>query len=116
MQFVDGGRTVCHGKTSRQIGDVESKYFCEGSFRFQYSFNGFHRIKNVEGALAVITKHLNKRNAAILIGVGLHDELSFERITKHYMGPILNLVQNKARSGWPKIVWVTTHAHEVLSQ
>ena len=31
LQFVDGERTVCHGKTSRQISDVESKYFCEGN-------------------------------------------------------------------------------------
>ena len=114
MQFVDAGKTVCHGKISRQISEVESKSFCEGNVKFQYSFNESYCIDYAKGALAVVTKHLNRRNAVILIGVGLHDGLSFERITKHYMEPILNLVQNKARSGWPKIIWVTTHAHGSL--
>ena len=114
MQFVDAGRTVCHGKTSRRISDVETNYFCEGNFRFQNSYDGSYSIDYSNRALAVVTKHLNKRNAVILIGVGLHDGLSFERIKNHYMEPILNLVQNKARSGWPKIVWITTHAQGSL--
>ena len=111
MQFVDGGKTVCHGKIAKQIKDVKKSSFCGGNFRFYYSFNESFSIGEAKSALAAVESVLNKQNSIVLIGVGLHDNLNFQRLKIHYIEPILMLVENNARSGWPKIVWVTVHAH-----
>ena len=77
--------------------------------RFQCYYNASYSINYAKWVRAIVNEHLNKTNSVILIGIGLHDWLDFDNISKDYMDPILDLVDNKS---WPKILWITTRARE----
>lgn len=110
MQFVDGGKATCHGKTAKNIYDLPDGKFCQGKHSFLYSFQEFYSLAHTKLALNQVQANLHKKNSVVAIGVGLHMDLNADKVLKDYLKPILQL-KEQAESQWPLIVWLTTHAH-----
>ena len=113
MQFVDGGKATCHGKTAQKIYQLPKGKFCHGEHSFQYSFHEFYSLAHANLALNQVRTNLHKNNSIVAIGVGLHIGLDANKVFIDYLKPILQL-KEQARSYWPMIVWLTTHAHGSL--
>ena len=113
MQFVDGGKAICHGKTARKISQLPKGKFCRGEHSFLYSFHEFYSVAHINLVLHEVRKNLHKKNSVMAIGVGLHMGLDPHKVLNEYLKPILQLKQ-QAQSYWPVIVWLTTHAHGSL--
>ena len=60
-------------------------------------------------ALDKVREHFPKKNSVVAIGVGLHIGLNAEKVFNGYLKPIMQL-KERAKSNWPLIVWLTTHA------
>ena len=113
MQFVDGGKTTCHGKTAGNIDQLSKGKFCQGKHNFQYSFHAFYSLAQAKFALDEVREHLHKNNSVVAIGVGLHIGLNAKEVLNGYLKPILRL-KEQANSTWPLIVWLTVHAQGSL--
>ena len=113
MQFVDGGKAVCHGKTAQSILQLSTGKFCQGQHKFLYCFHEFYNLAKADLALNEVRANLHKNNSVVAIGVGYHMGLNAAKVLNGYLKPILQL-KEKERSHWPLIVWLTTHAHGSL--
>ena len=109
MQFVDGGKTTCHGKTAKTIDQLPKGKFCQGKHNFLYSFQEFYNLARAKLALDKVRENFHKKNSVVAIGVGLHMGLNAEKVLNGYLKPILQL-KERAKSNWPLILWLTTHA------
>jgi len=53
---------------------------------------------------------LNRKNAWIIGGVGLHYQLNFDILRREYLEKIVAILQ-KSNNGWPKVLWIENHAY-----
>ena len=113
MQFVDGGKATCHGKTVKNIDQLPKGKFCQGKHNFLYSFHEFYSLAHAKLAMNEVRANLHKKHSVVAIGVGLHMDLNAGKVLNGYLKPILQL-REQAKSNWPLIVWLTTHAHGSL--
>ncbi|KAJ7386330.1 hypothetical protein OS493_010744 [Desmophyllum pertusum] len=63
--------------------------------------------------LATVRKYLNKERTIIAIGVGLHIDLSAEKVQREIIEPVLEM-KNSSGTIWPYILWISIHAHGSL--
>ena len=109
MQFVDGGKCICHNKTAQKISQLPEGKFCGGKYDFEYSFHEFYSSYHAMFTLNKIRENLNRKNSVVAIGVGLHMALSVNTVINDYVQPIITL-KEQFKSQWPLLVWLTTHA------
>ena len=115
MQFVDSGKSNCHGKTTQKISDLAKEKFCRGSYDFDYYFNEAYSLQYSKRALAEVKQRLKIKNSVIVMGVGLHMDFNAEVIMAKYVEPMLHLREKEGgNTTWPQLIWVTVHAHGSL--
>ena len=109
MQFVDGGKSICHTKVTSNISKLPERKFCGGKYDFEYSFYAFYNFNFAKSALSKFGENLKRKNSVVAIGVGLHMGLNAKNVIKNYVQPIITL-KEQFKSQWPLLVWLTTQA------
>ena len=59
---------------------------------------------------AKIKSVLNRENAWIVIGVGLHYQLDFDLMRREYLDRVFQILK-QSTNGWPRILWIENHAY-----
>ena len=101
-QFTDG---ICHA-----FIEMDGHDLCTGkSSKFYISFIEAYNVKHLDVAIRTIKKLLGEPFTYVLIGSGIHDNFDWKMMISDYLEPIVSIVSSKG-IGWPRLVWLTTHA------
>ena len=101
-QFIDA---MCHAYITMQGKDI-----CRGNKRgFSTSFVEAYSVKHVSVALSTIQRLLGEPFSYVLLGIGIHDNFNSKSVIENYLEPIISAISSKG-NGWPRLIWLTTHA------
>ena len=108
LQFVDRGKHSCHLKTVKGWEEFGEHQVCNGNALFKSYLVEAYDLSQLSLAMKAVKSLLGKRNAIIVLGVGIHFSLNATQVIEKYLTPLLSLIKNSG-NGRPLLIWANIH-------